>query len=130
MYRALALLLFVPIAAFSEEVLSVEQFQAFVQGKTVYYAQQGRPYGAEQYLPGQKTIWQYSDGTCSKGIWYVRKQLICFLYEGDSEEQCWQFLNKDGTFAARAAGREPEADLDVVWTDEQPIACKAPGIGV
>lgn len=112
------------------DILSPEEFESYAAGKTLYFAQQGYPYGVEQYLPGQQSIWQYADGTCTKGIWYSRKNLICFVYENDGEEQCWHFLKKGEAFAARAEGREPEADLDVIWRDTRPIECKGPNIGV
>jgi hypothetical protein len=114
----------------AQEVLTPQEFQTYAEGKTLYFTQQGQPYGVEQYLPGQQSIWQYADGSCLHGIWYARKEKICFVYEGDNQEQCWRFLQKGNEFAARADGREPEADLDVIWRDTAPIQCKAPDLGV
>lgn len=111
--------------------MSPQEFEDYIEGKTLYFAQQGQPYGVEQYLPGRQSIWRYADGSCANGVWYARQEMICFVYEGDdSPEQCWRFLNKAGKFAARADGREPGADLDVIWRDSEPIACKAPDLGV
>jgi hypothetical protein len=115
---------------FAQEFMSPDEFQSYANGKTLYFAQQGQPYGVEQYLPGQQSIWQYADGTCAHGLWYAREEQICFIYEGDSTEQCWRFLRKGDGFAARANGREPAADLDVIWRDEVPIQCTAPDLGV
>ena len=119
-----------PSAISAQEILSPEEFKSYAEGKTLYFSQQGQPFGVEQYLPGQHSIWQYKDGTCIQGIWYTRKTLICFVYEGDGQEQCWHFLQKGKRFAARAEGRESEADLEVVWRDDEPIQCKAPDLGV
>ncbi len=130
MFRLILALCLLPTALLAEEVLSPEDFESYANGKTLYFAQQGQPYGVEQYLPGQQSIWQYADGTCTKGVWFARKQMICFIYEGDGEEQCWHFLQKGERFAARADGREPDADLEVIWKDERPISCKGPGVGV
>ena len=130
MLRLMFLLTVFPALLNAAEFLTPGEFQTYAQGKTLYFAQQGQPYGVEQYLPGQQSIWQYADGTCTHGIWYARKELICFLYEGDNTEQCWRFLQKGGRFAARADGREPAADLEVIWRDELPIQCKAPDLGV
>lgn len=124
-----ALILLAP-AALAEELVTPEAFESYAEGKTLYFAQQGQPYGVEQYLPGRQSIWQYADGTCARGVWYEKKDLICFVYEGDGDEQCWHFLKKQGGYAARALGREPEADLDVIWEDHRPIACSGPGVGV
>jgi hypothetical protein len=130
MFRIVALLSFLPASLFAQDVLSPQEFETYAQGKTLYFAQQGQPYGVEQYLPGQQSIWQYADGSCVRGVWFARKELICFVYEGGETEQCWRFLLKGQRYAARADGREPAADLDVIWRDEDPIACKAPDLGV
>ena len=130
MLRLFLIICFLTGTANAQDVLSLEEFESYADGKTLYFSQQGQPYGVEQYLPNRQTIWQYADGTCTKGIWYTRKELICFVYEGDGEEQCWHFLKKGEHFAARALGREPEADLNVIWRDDRPIACKGPNIGV
>lgn len=127
--RLLMLLSLVPGNLLAEEVMSLEEFKSYAVGKTLYFAQQGQPYGVEQYLPGQQSVWQYADGTCAKGVWFSQKQMICFIYDGEGDEQCWRFLRKGEGFAARAIGREPEADLDVIWRDDRPIACKAPDVG-
>ncbi len=117
-----------PVAA--NEVLSPEYFENFAEGKTLFFDQAGRRYGVEQYLPGRQSIWQFADGTCKKGIWYARKELICFLYEGDDQEQCWQFLRKGPDLAARAEGNSPKDDLIVVGRNEAPISCRGPDVGV
>lgn len=130
MLRLLFCLLLIPAPLWADRVLTPQEFEAYANGKTLYFAQQGQPFGVEQYLPGRQSIWQFADGTCANGIWFARKNLICFVYDGDEVEQCWTFIDKDGTFAARALGREPEADLDVIWRDQAPISCKAPDLGV
>jgi hypothetical protein len=130
MFKIALMLVFAAAPLLAQEVISPEKFKAYATGKTLYFAQKGAPYGVEQYLPGQKSIWQYADGTCTRGIWYARNELICFLYEGDSQEQCWRFLQDGERYAARADGNLPENDLYVVGRDEQAIDCKAPDLGV
>lgn len=130
MLRATLILTLFACGVYAEEIMSPEEFKAYANNKTLYFSQQGKPYGAEQYLPGQTSVWQYADGTCTRGVWYAQKDLICFLYEGEEEEQCWHFLKVEDGFSARALGREPEADLSVIWRDERPIACKGPDVGV
>ncbi|MCB1369118.1 MAG: hypothetical protein KDK00_15230 [Rhodobacteraceae bacterium] len=125
----LFLVMLLPGTAWAEEILSPEEFAAYISDQTLYFAQQGQPYGTEQYLPGRQSIWQYADGTCTRGIWYPRGDMICFVYETDPDEQCWHFLKKGEVFAARAEGREPAADLDVIWRDQRPIPCRGPDVG-
>ena len=126
----LTLVTLIGLPALAAEIVSPQDFEAYANGKTLYFAQQGTPYGVEQYLPNRESIWQYDDGTCTRGTWYEKGSEICFVYEGDGTPQCWTFLKKGDRFAARATGREPEADLDVIWRDERPISCKGPDIGV
>jgi len=129
LFLILAPLALVPRAEAGEAALTVEEFQDYANGQTLYFSQQGTPYGVEQYLPGQKSIWQFADGTCTNGNWFEKGGMICFLYENDPTEQCWHFLKKGRSYAARALGREPQADLDVIWRDTRPIQCKAPDLG-
>jgi hypothetical protein len=126
----IAVLTLVGLPVMAADILSPEDFETYADGKTLYFSQQGQPYGVEQYLPNRKAIWQYSDGTCTRGIWYAEGSQICFVYEGDGLPQCWHFLKKSDGFSARAVGREPGSDLDVIWRDERPISCKGPDIGV
>ncbi|MCA8869816.1 MAG: hypothetical protein KDA67_14270 [Rhodobacteraceae bacterium] len=130
MPRFLLLFLFLPLTLNAEEVLTPEQFESYSSGKTLYFAEAGQPYGAEQYLPNRQSIWQYADGSCAKGIWYAENDLICFVYDDDSGEHCWNFLKKpENRYAARAIGREPGADLEVIWKDQQPVICTGPEVG-
>jgi hypothetical protein len=130
MFRILFLFTLAATQLSAQEIVSPEKFKNYATGKTLYFAQKGTPFGVEQYLPGQNSIWQYSDGTCARGIWYARKEMICFLYEGDSREQCWRFLQDGEKYVARADGNEPADDLVVTGRDERDIQCKAPDLGV
>lgn len=123
------LLLLWPFSAQAQKMLGPEEFRAYAEGQTLYFSFLGAPYGVEQYLPGNRAIWQYADGTCARGIWYGRDGLICFLYEGDGEEQCWQFLQDGDGYAARAVGMASPGDLRVVGRDRVPVICKAPDVG-
>ena len=123
------LLLLWPASARAQELLSPEDFRRYAEGQTLYFSLLGTPYGVEQYLPGNRVIWQYADGSCVRGIWYPKGGLICFVYEGDGEELCWQFFQDGQSFIARAVDMEAPADLKVIGRDRQPIACEAPGVG-
>ena len=112
------------------ELVPLDAFDAFASGKTLYYSQNGMPFGIERYLPGHKSIWQYADGTCVAGDYYARGDMICFLYEGDTQEQCWRFFKDGKTYSARAEGAQPQDDLSVMGRDQRPIPCKGPDVGV
>ena len=129
MTRIAILLLLLPGNLFAEEVLSPEAFRTHTAGSTLYFAQNGVAFGVEQYLPDNRSIWQYADGTCTRGKWYAKDDLICFVYEDNPREQCWNFLKKGNSFAARALGREPESDLEFIGQNETPITCLAPEVG-
>lgn len=129
MIRLLMILVLMPAASLADDAMSVEQFRAYAEGKTLYFAQKGAPYGIEQYQKDQHSVWQYSDGTCAKAVWHSRKNLICFVYEGTSEEICWSFFMNGDQVSARALGADPADDLIVIWRDDRPIMCKAPGVG-
>ena len=124
------LIICAPVTLAAQEVVSPQEFEAYAGGKTLYFSQHGQPYGAEQYLPGQKSIWQYSDGSCTHGVWFAEKARICFIYEGQSVPQCWKFLKKPEGFAARAEGAKARDDLKIIGRDTRPISCKGPNVGV
>ena len=41
-------------------IVSGEAFDAATRGRTFFYTRDGLPYGAEQYLPGQRVIWAFT----------------------------------------------------------------------
>ena len=118
-------------AAGAEEVLmNGEDFGAYVDGQTVTYARDGRVYGMEQYLPGQKVIWRQIDGACEEGVWYVRDGLICFDYGDGIPLQCWQFFRDGARLGARADGDPQGLWLYEVRRSAEPMQCPAPYLGV
>lgn len=114
----------------NEVLMTVEAFEAFVSGSTVYFNRRGQPYGAEQYMPDRRVIWTFLDGRCERGAWYNEGSTICFAYETQSEAQCWNFLESGGDKRARVVGADPANDLLVVGQDTTNLDCPGPGIGV
>ena len=117
-------------AAPAETPLSAEAFEAEVTGKTLYYSEAGVEYGAEEYLPGRRVRWSFLDGECLDGAWYPQGEMICFVYEGRPDAQCWTFHLRDGALVARfkTGGSAP----DVYETREAsgPLMCLGPEVGV
>lgn len=114
----------------AETILSPSQFEAFTNGKTVYFARHGKAYGAEQYLRNRKVIWAFSDGECSFGEWFAQGDQLCFIYEGRLNPICWNFVETDAGRAVRVVGDDPANDLVIVGSDTENLNCAAPNVGV
>jgi hypothetical protein len=114
----------------SERILSAAEFEAFAGGTTLYFDRQGQPYGAEEYKPDRRVIWTFLDGTCERGAWYNEGDKICFVYETQTNAQCWNFLEAAGQKRARVVGDAPSNDLFVVGQDNRKLSCPGPGVGV
>lgn len=113
-----------------ETVVPVDEFERFVSGTTLYFNQRGQPYGAEQYFVDRRVIWTFLDGTCERGAWYEDGTKICFVYEAQSEAQCWHFLDTPTGKRARGIGADPANDLQVVGQNQAALNCPGPGVGV
>ena len=119
-------------AAAAERVVTPQEFEGLVAGKTLRFDRFGEPFGAEQYFPDKRVIWAFEDGTCERGIWFENGAgQICFVYDVDPAPQCWDFIEMpSGDFHARAEGSDPAADLVARATGEDPLTCEAPDLGV
>jgi hypothetical protein len=109
------------------------QFEALSAGRTLYFSQAGRPYGAEEYYGDRRARWMAEDGSCTEGYWYEAKgPLICFVYEDQPEPVCWHFEKRDGRFFARIAGieRGDASELLLESSDDRPLGCPGPDTGV
>jgi len=131
MLRIFFILIFFPTIAFSQEQsMTPDEFEAYSEGKTLFFSQRNQAYGVEQYLKGRKSIWSFANGTCVRGNWYEEKGLICFVYENNDRPQCWTFLKNGERYSARLPDADPANDLVVIGRTDGPIACKGPDIGV
>lgn len=121
----------VPLPALAGDMpLSAEGFEAYVTGKTLSYASNGFPFGAEDYMGGRRVRWSYLDGDCLEGVWYPEGGLICFAYEALPEPQCWSFfLGPDGLFA-RFENRPGATELYEMAELPEPLVCPGPKVGV
>lgn len=95
--RALGLLLVAlalpPRAAVAMEAAA---FEAMTAGRTLHFSLDGAPFGAEQFLPGRRTIWRFEGGLCRPGRWWTDGAAVCFAYDSDPEPICWDFRNEGG----------------------------------
>ncbi|MEN8831218.1 MAG: hypothetical protein ABF285_13640 [Pacificibacter sp.] len=124
-----ALLAFSATSLAASEPLSGAQFDAYATGKTLTFAEDGRVYGAEQYLPNNRVRWAYNADTCMEGIWYEKEDNICFVYEDGGTPQCWSFYLEGERLKAVFNGESGTELYEATQTDG-PLACMAPGLGV
>jgi hypothetical protein len=110
--------------------MDTASFDARTQGRTITYSVDGLPYGIEQYLPGQRVRWAFSEGECKEGDWFQADQFICFDYHDESGLQCWTFHEQDGELVARFRGDDANAPLVGLIETDEPLACQGPEIGV
>lgn len=128
MLRITLLCLF-PLPALA--AMTGEEFDAFVTGKTLTYAEGSQVYGIEEYLPGRRVRWAFLSDQCQEGTWYEKAGQICFVYEGRPEDpQCWIFEEQSGRLSARFVGDEDGRQLYVVDQSDTPLICRGPDVGV
>lgn len=106
------------------------EFEAYVTGKTLTYAQGGGVFGTEQYLPGRKVRWAFTDDICQYGSWYEQDDLICFTYDVEPQPQCWQFWRDGAGLRARFEGDPAGTELSEVRQTDKPLSCHGPDVGV
>ena len=58
-----------------------EEFEAFVQGRTMNTYKETGLSGVETFLPDRHTRWRSLD-RCLKGTWTEEDGTICYTYEG------------------------------------------------
>lgn len=123
--RALALFVLLAAPAGAQAPITIEEFEALAEGRTLYFSAQGLAFGAEQYFPGRRSIWQFRDGSCEAGVWWPVGEAICFRYEGEDIVQCWRFLPREDGLAAAAVGDGGEDGLvlELERSDTVPLAC-------
>lgn len=123
-----------PLSVVAERVVTAQEFEQMVTGKTLHFDRQSVPFGAEQYFEDKRVIWAFENGNdeCQRGIWFENTSgQICFVYDTDPEPQCWDFLEgDDGRFRARLDGAQPGDDLVTNRVSREPLDCPLPDLGV
>ncbi len=127
MMRTVLLLIATALPATAQTPLSAEAFDALTRGKTFYYAENGEPYGAEEYHGDREVIWSFLDGECMRGTWYPAGESICFVYEHLDAPQCWLFFDNEGLQAQFLGGG---TDLTEMGQTGEPLDCLGPDVGV
>ncbi len=132
MIRALALVLPLALGTAAEAgTLSPGEFEALAQGRTLWFSDARGGFGAEQYLPGRRSLWRYADGSCVAGVWWDEGDLVCFRYESGPEAQCWRFAREGERTSATHVGPDGAEGtvLDLERIDVSPLPCAGPEVG-
>lgn len=110
--------------------MTAAEFDAYATGKTLSYAQDGVVWGSEQYLPGRKVVWAFTEDDCQYGRWFEDRGNICFLYDYDPEAQCWKFFREASGLRAIFMGADGGTSLSEVAQSTKPLNCPGPDVGV
>ena len=124
--RALILLLLSPLPAAAAEYMSGEAFEAYTRGKTLFFGQNGAPYGAEIYLDNRRVKWSFLDGECKEGQWYEEGEMICFVYEDDPSPHCWTFQLSGERLIARFENNPAATELYEAQDIGEEMICLGP----
>lgn len=117
-------------SASAETPLSAAEFEAHTEGRTLFFYSQGKAYGAERYEKDRKVTWTFLDGECREGHWYPQGELICFVYEGENDPQCWTFYAQGGGLRALFEDRAGATELYEAGQSDEEMICHGPRIGV
>lgn len=110
--------------------MSAQEFDEYTRGKTFYFASDGEPYGAEEYLENRRVRWTFLDGACKEGEWFEQGDMICFVYEDQPVPQCWSFeISADG-LTAQFENDPNQTVLYEVRRSPEPLMCLGPDVGV
>ena len=126
----LAFITSLPQTGRAVEPMGAEEFDRYTQGKTLFYGFDGTAYGVERYLPGRRVIWSFLDGRCQEGIWYEEAGQICFVYEDNSQPQCWSFMLTPEGLNARFQNDPQATELSESGDVDDEMICPGPEVGV
>jgi len=117
-----------PLAA--QTPMTGDEFEAYSQGKTLFFRYSDDRYGAEEYLPNRRVRWSFLDGDCKDGEWYEDGQMICFVYEDNPDPQCWSVYEQGDGLMAQFENDPTQTTLFQVEKTDEPMVCLGPDVGV
>lgn len=107
--------------------MTLAEFEAFSNGKTLIYSEGGTVIGSEQHLPGNRTLDADLDGPCTEGEWFAQGEAICFVYPAYPGKHCWLFWREGGGVMAQTVGSG--GPVYGVTASDAPLDC-LPDVGV
>ncbi len=118
------------LPALAETPMTAAEFDAYVTGKTLTFAEDGTVYGIEEYLPGRRVRWAFTQDQCKEGAWFASEDQICFVYEDNPVPQCWIFYERETGLAAKFMNVDDGRELYEVGQSDEPLFCPGPDVGV
>ncbi|TVQ52676.1 MAG: hypothetical protein EA355_14720 [Rhodobacteraceae bacterium] len=108
------------LAAAEETPVSTETFRAYAEGWTLYFEEDGEPFGAEAFRRDGTVTWKPEGGPCIDGVWGGDETgRICFLYP--EAMACWRITRDgDGKIARMEDG---SLEIRIVGRDRRPLVC-------
>ena len=120
--------------AFAQDPMTATEFDAYTNGKTLYFNNQDKTYGAERYFGKRRVEWSFLDGECQQGRWFeAGRNFICFIYDDTVDTQCWQFFKTPDGLRAQFKGAAGDTEEDMLYEAQPnatPMQCHGPGAGV
>lgn len=122
--RILFALILTAAPAWAQSPMTATEFEAYVKGRTLSFGTLGNPsYGVEMYLPDRRVLWSGAPGECTNGTWFARDDSICFLYEDDPEEKCWEIYDDPAGLRAVFTTRPDTTVIFEAVKDAVPLVC-------
>ena len=122
--------LFWATAGETETPMNAQTFDEYTRGKTLYFYNNGRAYGVEQYFPNQRVQWSFLDGKCNEGEWYQQGRFICFIYADNPNPQCWTFFEEQNGLRALFQDDPSQTELYETTDSDEDMMCLGPEVGV
>lgn len=105
-----------------EQTFSESEWRDYAAGRTLYYELNGRLVGREYYPPnGDRVIFEYANGRCFDGTWFIQNGLFCFNYD---QTHCFEHVRRGGEVYAR----ETDGDEQRVTRRTDEILSCQPGV--
>ncbi len=131
MLRCVLILLgLAPLPAFAERVMSPAEFETYSTGKTIDYADDFSTWGREEYLPGRRVRFSFTDDECRFGSWYEQGDQVCFVYELDPDPKCWSYFTDGKNVTTVFEGDGPGGTVSTARPTKEPLVCLGPEVGV
>jgi hypothetical protein len=129
--KTMLALILLTAPAWAETPMTAAEFEARVLGRTMTYADSGKVWGREQYLPGRRVIWAFEGQECKHGYWWEETGgAICFAYDDGGAPDCWLLYDRGDSIAAQALDDPDGTPLSVVEESAEPLICPGPQVGV
>lgn len=112
-----------------ETVVSRSEFRDYATGYTLYFEQDGVPFGSETFGEDGAVQWRFRTGECVEGVWASRGAQLCFQYfDGPGEPpQCWRALrDDDGLMVRLLTSEDAGLELRISGRDTRPLLCSGP----